>query len=243
VRYRSVHGQGHPAVPSARNGWDDVATMTREPVLPAVRAAMFTAVCLGLGVAAHRYMSNDAIPPWAIVLGGIGVYTPARLGARQERGLLEITLLMGVLQVVLHLLFSYAQDIEATAACCLGMSSSMPGMAMPAGSSMSSMPGMTMPMSGAGGGMRMSAGMLAGHALAALVCAWWLRRGEAAVHALVRVAAHWIVAHFPVPVHVVAVPVHERPVLRCAPLALVLRSRWLWSSRTLRGPPISPSFT
>lgn len=218
--------------------------MTREPVLPAVRAAMFTAVCLGLGVAAHRSMSDAAIPAWAIVLGGIGVYAPARFGARRERGLMEIALLMGVLQVVLHLLFSYAQDIAASAECCVRMSmSSMPGMSMPAGSGMSSMPGMTMPMSGAGGGMRMSAGMLAGHALAALVCAWWLRRGEAAVHALVRGAAHWIVAHFPVPGHLVAVPVHERLVLRPAPLTLVLRSQWMCSSRTLRGPPISPSFT
>jgi hypothetical protein len=217
-------------------GWEDDATMTREPVLPAVRSAMFTAVCLGLSVAAHRAMSQAAIPPWAIVLGGIGGYAPARLGSRRERGLLEITLLMGVLQVALHLLFAYAQDQAASAA-----QMSMPGMTMPPGTSMSSMPGMAV--SGAGGGMRMSSGMLLGHVLAAVVCAWWLRRGEAAVHAVVRGAAHWIVGHFAGPVHVVPVAARGRVVLRVEPVALALRSQWLRTRRALRGPPTAPSFT
>ena len=215
--------------------------MTREPVLPAVRSAMFTAVCLGLSVAAHRAMSQAAIPPWAIVLGGIGVYAPARLGSRRERGLAEITLLMGVLQIALHLLFAYAQD-QAASAAQVSMSQQMSGMAMPAGSSMSSMPGMSMAGTG-GGGMRMSGGMLLGHALAALVCAWWLRRGEAAVHAVVRGAAHWIVAHFAGPVHVVPVAGRGRVVLRVEPVALALRSQWLRTRRALRGPPLTPSFT
>ena len=218
-------------------GWEDDATMTREPVLPAVRAAMFTAVCLGLSVAAHRAMSQTAIPPWAVVLGGIGVYAPARLGSRRERGLLEITLLMGVLQVALHLLFAYAQEQAASAAqMSMSPAQSMPGMAMPAGSSMSSM-------SGAGGGMRMSSGMLLGHVLAAAVCAWWLRRGEAAVHAVVRGAAHWIVEHLAGPVHVVPVAARGRVVLRVEPVALALRSQWLRTRRALRGPPMTPSFT
>jgi hypothetical protein len=214
--------------------------MTREPVLPAVRSAMFTAVCLGLGVAAHRAMSDTAIPPWAIVLGGIGVYAPARLGSRRERGLLEITLLMGVLQVALHLLFAYAQDLAAAQT-----ATSMPGMSMPAGSSMASMSmhGMKMAMPSAGAGMRMSTGMLLGHALAALVCAWWLRRGEAAVHAVVRGTAHWIVERFATPVHVVLVAARGRLALRVEPVALALRSQWLRTSRALRGPPLSPSFT
>jgi hypothetical protein len=221
--------------------------MTREPVLPAVRSAMFTAVCLGLGVAAHRAMSDAAIPPWAIVLGGIGVYAPARLGSRRERGLLEITLLMGVLQVALHLLFAYAQDLAVaqTATSMPGMS----GMSMPAGSSMAPMPvhgaktAMTMAMPGMAAGMRMSSGMLLGHALAALMCAWWLRRGEAAVHAVVRGTAHWIVEHLATPVHVVPVAARGRLALRVEPVALALRSQWLRTSRALRGPPLSPSFT
>ena len=54
-----------------------------------------------------------------------------------------------------------------------------------------SMPGMSMPGS-AGGGMAMGHGlwgMLAAHVVAGLISAWWLRRGEAAVFAMVRVLA------------------------------------------------------
>jgi len=217
--------------------------MTREPVLPAARAAMFGAVCLGLGVAAHRVMSDAAIPLWAMVLGGIGVYVPARLGTRRERGLLEIALLMGVLQIALHLLFGYAQDHAVSSAQMSMSQMSMPGMAMPAGTSMSAMPMPSMAVHGTGGGMRMGAGMLLGHALAALVCAWWLRRGEAAVHSLIRGAAHWIVEHLNAPVHVVPVAVRGHVVPRVEPVALALRSAWLRTSRALRGPPLSPSST
>ncbi len=89
----------------------------------------------------------------------------------------------------------------------------------------------------------MSAGMLLGHALAALVCAWWLRRGEAAVHSLARGAAHWIVERFAVPVHAVPVAGRRRVTLRIEPAALALRSQWLLTSRGLRGPPLSLSFS
>ena len=208
--------------------------MTREPVLPAARAAMFSAVCLGLGVAAHRVMSDAAIPLWAMVIGGIGVYVPARLGTRRERGLLEIALLMGVLQIALHLLFGYAQDQAVSAAQMSMPQMSMPGMSMPMSSA---------PMPSAGGGMRMGSDMLLGHALAAMVCAWWVRRGEAAVHSLIRGAAHWIVEHLIAPINVVPVAVHGHVVPRVEPVALALRSAWLRTSRALRGPPLSPSFT
>lgn len=201
--------------------------MMREPVLPAVRAAVFAAVCLGLGLAAHLAMSDTPIPPWAIVLGGIGVYVPARLGSRRECGLLQIAALMGVLQFALHVLFAYAQ---ATA-----ISASMPGMTMPAGTSMA-MPDTSV-------GMRMSPDMVIVHALAALGCAWWLRRGEAAAHALVRSGVHWIVGRIAAPIHTVPVPVDGHVALQVEPVALALRSQWLRTNRVLRGPPMSPSFT
>ena len=171
--------------------------MMREPVLPTVRAAMFTAVCLGLGVAAHRAMSDAAVPSWAVAVAGAGVYASARLGARRECRLPGIMALMGVLQVALHLLFAFAQSAAATHSSAMSMSMSMPAMPMPADTSM---PGMSMPadtpmlmpgssMSVVHGGMRMGAGMLVAHAVAAAICAWWLRRGEAALHALVGGAA------------------------------------------------------
>ena len=208
--------------------------MMREPVLPAVRAAVFTVVCLGLSVAAHRIMSATAIPAWAMVLGGVGVYAAARVGSRRERGLAGIAALMGALQIALHLLFAVAQNASAPAT-----SASMPGMSMPAGASMS-MPGMEMAQPETG--MRVGAGMLLGHALAAFVCAWWLRRGEAALHVLARSAAHWVVERLAVHVRVVPVLARTRAFPHVMPIVRALRSSWLLTSVLLRGPPISPSF-
>ncbi|HWG26297.1 hypothetical protein [Actinospica sp.] len=207
--------------------------MTREPVLPAVRAAVFTAVCLGLSVAAHGMMSGAAIPAWAVVLGAIGVYASARAGSRRERGLLGIALLMGVLQIVLHLLFAYAQDAASVTRTA---SASMPG--MPAGMSMP-MPGMAMPQPDAA--MRMGSGMLIGHALAALACAWWLRRGEAGLHGLARSAALWAVEHLAPQVRTVPIPIRTRSFRPVETVVLALRSQCLLTSRLLRGPPISLS--
>ena len=218
--------------------------MTREPVLPTLRAAVFTAVCLGLGVAAHRVMSGAAIPVWAVVLGGLGAFVSARFGARRERGLAEITLLMGVAQIALHLLFSYAQDVAASASSMpASVSTSMPGMNMPAGTPMPALG-----VASAGGGMRMSAGMLLGHALAALVCAWWLRRGEAALHAVVHSTARWVVDRLVPPSSTApAAPVAGAATVGIGarviePVALALRSQWLRTTRALRGPPKTPSF-
>lgn len=219
--------------------------MTCEPVLPAVRAAVFTAVCLGLGVAAHRAMSQVGIPVWALVLGALGVFAVARLGACRERGRVGIAVVMGGLQVALHLLFGYAQDLGAPSAA----PASMAGMPMPAGGSMPmsgmSAPVHAMPMPGDGSGMHMGLGMVLGHALAAVVCAWWLHRGEAAVHELARGAAGWIAARLAVPVLVASGPVVRlRPCgLRIGPVALALHAQWFRVGRVLRGPPVSPSFT
>lgn len=207
--------------------------MTREPVLPAGRAAVFTAVCLGLGVLAHRTMSGAVIPGWAVVLGGAGVYAGARAGARRERGFAGIAVLMGVFQVALHLLFACAQDMATRAA-----ASSMPGMTMPAGTSM---PGAALPQPDAG--MRMGVGMVLGHVLVALACAWWLHRGEVALHALARNAARWALERFAVPVvSTLQVTLRAHFVRRIAPFALVLRSQWLLVGRPLRGPPASFAF-
>lgn len=219
--------------------------MVREPVLPELRAATFAAVCLGLGAGAHTMMSGAAIPTWALAVGGLLAYLPARYAAgRGERGLLGIAGLMGGLQVAFHVLFSIAQHTGGTA----GSSGSMPGMAMSAGMKMPA--GMPMPAATAAAastpvGLHMSSGMLLGHALAALVCAWWLRRGEAAVHALFRGAGGWIARHLVVPVLAVLgfVPGESRFAPRLEPVALVLRSQWLLTTRALRGPPASPSFT
>jgi hypothetical protein len=207
--------------------------MAREPVLPTLRAAIFAALCLCLGAAAHRAMSGAAIPAWALVLGGIGAYLPARYAAaRGEQGLLGIAALMGGLQVAFHLLFSYAQQVGSASASGTMLGMSMPGMDMPTGTTM---PGM--PTADAAASEHMTTGMLLGHALAALICAWWLRRGEAALHAVLRSAVFrlrefWVVVVFAMP------PVDRiSRSARVEPRPRDLRSQWSRGVAVQRGPP------
>lgn len=233
-------------LPARRGRWDDGEAMSNAPVVPVLRAAVFTAVCVGLSACAHQAMSQTPIPLWALALGSVGVYALARFGARRgERSLAEISLLMGALQVALHLLFDYAQHVQVAAASASTMTGSMPGMAMPG----AALPGSSMPMPmpvsmpSSGGATQMGAGMLIAHVLAALTCAWWLRRGEAAVHAVSRTTASWLVTRLavcffrtPAPIRRPESPLPESTTLPTA-------TRWLRSSHALRGPPRIPSST
>jgi hypothetical protein len=165
--------------------WEDRATMSQRPVLPTGRAAVFAAVCVCLAWAAHRWMSGAPVPPWAVLVGAVAAFGTARPIAGRERSLATITALMAVDQTALHLLFEAAQRGAAQSA------------ALPA---MAGMTGMPMPgMQAPGTAMHMTAGMFAAHAIAALVCAWWLRRGEAATHAAVRAVAAWLAERLSVP--------------------------------------------
>lgn len=214
--------------------------MVRDPVLPALRAATFSAVCLGLGVGAHRMMSGAALPLWAMLFGGISVYALARIGSGRERGLLGIAALIGVLQIGLHLLFDYAQRVSAAAAVSALAKAMIPGICKPpavsapmsGGMSMHGMTGMTgmsgattMPgMSGMSGmkaapatvGAVMPAvhmsetGMLLAHVLAAVLSALLLHRGEAALHALARSAGAWVLTFIAAPVPVVRICIRYR---------------------------------
>lgn len=194
---------------------------TAGPVLPTLRAAVFAAVCLGLGAGAHTLMTHAPISAWALAIGAVAAFGPARVAAaRGERGLVPILQFMGGLQIVLHLLFWYAQQVQAASA-----PGAMAGMAGKSGA----------------GPLDMSGGMLLGHALAALACAWWMRCGEAAVHGIARRA----LARLRVIVRVVAacvIPPADRVTggACSAPrVAAVLGSQWLRGTLARRGPPPS----
>lgn len=194
--------------------------MPTGPVLPTLRAAVFAAVCLGLGAGAHTLMTHAPIPVWAFGLGAVAAFVPARAAAaRGERGFAAVLQFMGGLQVVLHLLFWYAQQVQAAST-----PGSMPGMA---GRSVC-------------GPLEMSGGMLLGHALAALACAWWLRRGEAALHAitrrtlgrirlLVRLVVAWVIPAADGAPGAVRAP---------SSAVVVLGSQWLRGTLARRGPPL-----
>ncbi|WP_194926089.1 hypothetical protein [Catenulispora pinisilvae] len=172
--------------------------MEPRSVAPNSRAAVFAAVCTLLAVAAHRLMSVSDIPVTAIALGAAAVFCFARIAAALgERGLATIGLLVGGSQIGLHLLFQAAQAAQAQSALSVQSLSSTPSAPSgPIGATSMPMPGMAgMPnmggMPGMVGGSSSSflgttTGMTIAHVLAALVTAWWLRRGEAALFAVVQ---------------------------------------------------------
>lgn len=151
--------------------------MEPRSLAPNARAAVSTAVCTLLAVAAHRSMSAAGIPVAAVAAGAAMVFCFTRIAAALgERGLGSIVLLVGGSQVGLHLLF---QAVQAAAA----QNGTVPAPGMP---NMSGMPGVpdvramtTLP----SGGVSLFgiSGMTIAHAVAALLTAWWLRRGEAAL--------------------------------------------------------------
>lgn len=211
--------------------------MAAAHVPPTLRAGVFALVAVSLGASAHAIMAHAEVPAWALLAGGVGAFVPARIAAaRGERGFASIAVTMAALQVVLHLLFCFAQQVGQ---------STQPG-SDPTAMSGSAMPaGMKMPgMAGASGFpyLHVSGGMLLAHALAALACSWWLRRGEAAAHALVRSAA-FRVRGIGIAVVWVLPPADRVPTrVRIPQRVAELRPQCL-SSRTLarRGPPAPSS--
>ncbi|HEV2635255.1 MAG TPA: hypothetical protein VGX23_08915 [Actinocrinis sp.] len=128
-------------------------------------------------------MSGSSLPAWVLLVGTVLVFGTARLASGSERSLAAIGSLMGLDQTVLHFAFAAAQQHAAM----VGAMPAMPGMplsAMP-------VPGMAMPGMSSVTAVRMTPGMLLAHALAALLCTWWLRCGEAMAHSLVRAVATW----------------------------------------------------
>lgn len=243
--------------------------MVRDPVLPALRAATFSTVCLGLGVGAHRMMSGASVPLWAVVFSTVGVYGVARIGSGRERGLLGIGALIGALQIGLHLLFDYAQRASATEAMSALAKVMIPGICRPTGipsaTGAAMTGGMTMPPGtsmGAGAAMSMpgmnavpgtlagvmppphmsATGMILAHALAAVLSAWLLYRSEAAVHAIARSAGAWVLRFVAAPIPVVRIRIRSRLTPRIESAPQRPRPQFLRSWRLLRGPPRMVSF-
>lgn len=243
--------------------------MTNHAAAPTLRAAVFAVVCTLLAVGAHLPMTPARVPSAVVALGALAVFGVARAAASVERGLAAIAGLVGACQFGLHFLFELVQRPMAAAPTVsaprvtvpvgsMGSMADMPSMAQDPLAALSMGPMPPVPASGmspsplvaavphiaAGGApMGLSLGMTFAHVLAALVAAWWLRRGEAAVFATARWAAVLVRASWRTLAWLLATP--TLPVRTRAPraprftdTASALRSRLIRFVVIGRGPPV-----
>lgn len=131
--------------------------MPTHPVYRAARAMVFATVCVGLAITGHTMASGATVPP-AAALGGLGLTAVTGIVlAGTERSLATILGSLLAGQFVLHALFTAAQHGQHLGH---GADDVVP----------------------CAGGWTMTLA----HALAAVVSAWWLHRGEHAVWNLAR---------------------------------------------------------
>jgi hypothetical protein len=179
--------------------------MPTHPVYRAARAVVFATVCVGLAITGHMMVSGTPVPPLAAAGGLLGVTVAGAALAGTERSL--ATILLGLLggQFMLHALFTAAQQ----------------GQHLAHGHPMPSSSGET--------------AMTVVHVGAAVVSAWWLRRGERAVWGLAKRVAAAVVRRFlpPAPPPVPASP----SVLAAVTGAAELRNAFLRHVVVRRGPP------
>jgi hypothetical protein len=180
--------------------------MSPSPAVRSLRAAVFAAVCVLLAAAGHGLAMGDMPPLWADGAGFLGVFAAGWLLGGRERSLAGIGAAMLATQAALHLAFDAARpsmDMPGAST----TRSSMPPMSLHGMQGMYGMSGMNTPSMSAHAvasphGHALSAAAThpqvltphaaAAHVLAALVAAWWLRRGEAALWSLLRRAVDFV---------------------------------------------------
>ncbi|WP_017622494.1 hypothetical protein [Nocardiopsis chromatogenes] len=192
--------------------------------LRTARAAVFTAVCVGISAAGHAATSGHGIPAGGLLAAALPVFGLAYAGTARERGFGAVAVWLGWIQLALHTLFALAQSSgghHGAAPAASGASAGSADLAAGAGASVLT------------GGVP----MIAAHVAATAVAAWWIRRGEAAAFALARYARALfdravlpVVPDLPIlPARAVPVPVTTARALYPAPLLHSVRRR---------GPPV-----
>jgi hypothetical protein len=192
-----------------------------------VRAAVFAAVCVLLAALGHVLMSGSTVPWWTMAAGFAATTGVGWCLAGRERGLALVVPAAVVAQGALHSAFSLAQSAASGAGTGSGGhdmsgmamgSMSMDAMDMGSLGSMGSMPvgrsehvgHLGQLVHGMGG--TSSFGMLAAHALAAVLSGLWLAYGERAAFRVLRAVAGWLAAPLRLSLALPAPP--RRPRLR-----------------------------
>jgi len=208
------------------------------PWFRTARAVVFATVCVTLAVLGHVLAGGDAVPGWAGMTGFGAVLGVTLMLAGHERSL--ATILGGLLggQFALHALFTQAapatHHTPAMAHHSPAMAHHSPAMhgAMSSGADALAAPAAH----GAADGLVMTLA----HCVAALVAAWWLRRGERAAWTMARRVA--AAADRPVRLLLALLTVEKavppRPVpVAPAPVAGTAVGRVLRHQVVRRGPP------
>ncbi|KUP97140.1 hypothetical protein [Thermobifida cellulosilytica] len=126
-----------------------------------IRAGVFAAVSVGVSANGHALQSGHDVPPAGMLLGSALMLAAGWGLAGRERGGGAVLGWMLWGQLALHFVFALTESGAAH-------------------------PGHPAAAPAAAAGQDLSPGMLAAHLVAALVCALWLRRGEAAAFRLAR---------------------------------------------------------
>jgi hypothetical protein len=136
----------------------------RQPAFRTARAVVFATVCVALATVGHDLASHEPVPGWAVLAGFGAALAVAAALAGHERSL--PTIMGGLLggQFALHTLFASATEgmRDCDTAAHAGHAAATPAM------------------HGSGTSMTVA------HVAAAVVAAWWLRRGERAAWSLAR---------------------------------------------------------
>ncbi|MFE1311178.1 hypothetical protein [Streptomyces sp. NPDC058755] len=162
--------------------------MTASPALRSLRAAVFAAVCVLLAAAGHGLATGDMPPVWADGAGFLGVFLTGWLLCGRERSLMGIGAVMLSTQAGLHTAFDAAHAHAVASA--HGMRTALDGHAVAVMGHTHSVSGLAT--AAAAHAHTMSTPATAAHLLAALIASWWLRRGEAALWALLRRAVAFV---------------------------------------------------
>ncbi|MDX3567946.1 hypothetical protein [Streptomyces sp. ID05-47C] len=216
----------------------------------AIRAVVFAAVCVLLAALGHVLMSGSTVPWWTMAAGFVATSGVGWCLAGRERGLMLVVSAVALAQGALHWTFSSAQSAapgSATDAVAHHMRAGPSGMPM---GSMSmdavGMAAMDMGHSAHAGhlghmahdmGGTSSLGMLAAHALAALLSGLWLAHGERAAFRVLRAVEGWLAAPLRLAIARPAAPPHRprrRPAReRSARVPMLMLAHTIIS----RGPP------
>ncbi|GAA3890552.1 hypothetical protein [Streptomyces sedi] len=197
-------------------------------MLRATRAAVFSALCVVLAISSHTATSGDSVSWRLLPVVWAGIWIGVWSFTERERGPVAVIAATLGTQLLLHGAFSLGHAVNAARL------SPAPhaGHAAPGGH--------LAPAVDSGHGLLDGSwAMTVGHVVMALVSAVWLWRGERALFALLRWAAHRVLGPPPRPARPPgpAAPAGLGPT-REGPLAPLACPRPLGS----RGPPARPAF-